>query len=623
MKNLIFDLETDGLLPEVSKIHYIVIKELDKNDRVRTYTRESHRLDGVGTIEDGLQVLAGSEMLVCHNIIAYDIPVIQKLYPGWRTNACIRDTLVISRLYYTELKRFDYSTRPDLPSKLMGSHSLEAWGHRLGQHKEHTDIEDWSVPTPEMLERCISDVKLNEVLWKKLKQVSWSEESVQLEHDVASIIQMQETAGVKFDTTKAGLLYADLLKEQENIGSELRSMVPGWYKDKGIFTPKVNNRKQGYTKGCVLNKLEWISFNPQSRQHLIRVLKEKHGWKPKKFTNAGNAMLDESVLKGLSKIPGADKMWTYLTISKRISQLMGGKRAWLKEVTREGFIHGRVNPMGTITGRMSHYSPNLSQVPAVYSPYGKECRELFTVREPGNYLVGADADGLELRCLAHYLHVYDGGKYADAVLHGNKEEETSAHFLTLKALGSLCKSYDTAKTFFYALIYGAQDWKLGSILTGRSDNRNTAVGKAARARVEIGIRGLGKLRSRIERVLKERYTSHKRKWLTGLDGRRIYIRSEHAALNSLLQSAGGVIMKKALVILNHDLIKELNYEHGKDFWYLINSHDEWQLETTSSSWAAYIGERMCWAMEEAGKYYKLKVPITGEYKVGKNWSQTH
>jgi DNA polymerase I-like protein with 3'-5' exonuclease and polymerase domains len=278
--------------------------------------------------------------------------------------------------------------------------------------------------------------------------------------------------------------------------------------------------------------------------------------------------------------------------------------------------------MGTITGRMSHYSPNMSQVPAVYSPWGKECRELFTVRSPDNFIVGADAYGLELHCLAHYLWKYDGGKYASAVLYGNKEEGTDAHSLTLKALGSLCKDRDTAKTFFYALIYGAGDYKLGLILGETNSRRATAKGKLARKRIEKGITGLGKLNAKIKSTIEQRQKKHKRMWLNGLDGRKIFVRSEHAALNSLLQSAGGVIMKKALVILHKNLAED-NYEYGDHYLYLINSHDEWQLEVMDDVNTEVIGRHMCKAMTEAGEHFNFNVPITGEYKIGKSWAETH
>jgi DNA polymerase-1 len=610
---LVFDLETDGLLDEVTKIHCMVTREVESGE-IRRYKGDE--------LAEGLHELQKAEQIIGHNIIGYDLPVLRKLYDITIPVERVFDTLVVSRLLNTELKRFDYKrTKHNFPSNLLGKHSLEAWGHRLGEYKGHKP-ESWEVYTPEMLEYCEQDVKVTKVLYQKFLGQMWKGECVRLEHEVASVIHMQEQAGIHFDVKKAGVFLADLHAERQIVELVLKDKFKGWYKLKKEFTPKVNSKKFGYTKGCPLSLIEWIEFNPNSRPHLVHVLKDKYGWKPTKISNAGNALMDESVLKGLSKMGGTTDMLSYLTISKRISQLSEGKSAWLKHVTKEGTIHGRVNPMGTITGRMSHYSPNMSQVPAVYSPYGKECRELFTVRSPNNFIVGADADGLELRCLAHYLWKYDGGKYARAVLYGNKEEGTDAHSLTLKALGSLCTGRDVAKTFFYALLYGAGDYKLGLILGETQPRRASAKGKLARAKVGVGITGLKKLQDRIAKGIGTRQKKYKRQWLNGIDGRKIFVRSEHAALNSLLQSAGGVLMKKALVLLYNQLEKT-GLHHGVDYWFIINSHDEWQIEVKSYVDKDAVGRMMCNAMRDAGHHFNFNVPTTGEYKIGKDWSETH
>ena len=600
---LLFDLECDNLLNEVTKVHCMVTKDIDSGE-IRRYTSN--------TIEEGIETLRDSDQVFGHNIIGYDLPVLDKLYDVTIPIDKVTDTLVLSHLYHTELKNEDFLKKRKL-GRLTGSHSLEAWGHRLGEYKGHKP-ESFEVFTPEMLEYCVQDVEVNEVLLKKFLGVTWKGECVRLEHEVASIIHKQEQAGVKFDEKKAGKLLAQLHKDRSIPENKLKDMFKGWYKDEGIFTPKRPNKRMGYTEGGQMSKIKWIAFNPQSRAHLAKVLKDRYGWKPKRVSDAGNAVMDESVLKGLSNMGGTADMLSYLTISKRISQLSEGRYGWLKLTTKEGLIHGRVNTNGTVTGRMSHYQPNVSQVPAVYSPYGKECRELFTVRQPSNYIVGADADGLELRCLAHYLYRYDNGRYANAVLYGNKEDGTDAHSLTLRSLGDLCKDRDVAKTFFYAFLYGAGDLKLGKILGETKPRRCVAKGKLARAKVEKGIKGLDKLKDSINKRLDARQKKVGRKWINGLDGRRVFIRSEHAALNSLLQSAGGVLMKKALVILDQKL-------KGKDFWYLINSHDEVQIEVMDNP--EWYGKQMCDAMTEAGKHFKFNVEITGEYKVGKDWSETH
>jgi len=611
---LVFDLETDGLLEDVTKVHCMVTEEVDTGE-IRRYTRE--------TMDEGIEELKKAETIIGHNIIGYDIPVLSKLYGFSVPVDRVFDTLVVSRLLNTELKRFDFRrTKNNFPTKLLGSHSLEAWGHRLGEYKGYKP-ESWLVYTPEMLEYCEQDVKVTRTLYQKFLGQLWEGDCILLEHQVADVIFKQEQAGVAFSISKATQLLADLHEDRAIVEYRLKQQFKGWFKFEEEFTPKRPNKTRGYTAGGTMSKIIWIDFNPDSRAHLAKVLKDKYGWKPRKISDAGNAVMDESVLKGLSKLGGTADMLTYLTLSKRISQLAEGRSAWLKLVTKQGTIHGRVNPMGTVTGRMSHFSPNMSQVPAVYSPYGKECRELFTVRSPDNFIVGADADGLELRCLAHYLYKYDGGKYARAVLYGNKEEGTDAHSLTLKALGSLCDSRDTAKTFFYALLYGAGDYKLGLILGESSSRRATQKGKLARAKIEVGIRGLGKLNKKIKRIIDKRQKEHKRMWLNGLDGRKIFVRSEHAALNSLLQSAGGVIMKKALTILYSDWTYIKNYKHMDDYWFLINSHDEFQVEVSSKHEPKYFGENMCRAMTAAGEHFNFKVPITGEYKIGKTWAETH
>lgn len=621
MSKLLFDIETDNLYEDVSKIHCIVIKDLE-TDEIRSYTDQPS--DGRPTIKEAEEALVGADYVVGHNIINYDLPVLLKLHGIEIPIHKVIDTLVLSRLFHTELKRFDFIKRTNrgFPSKLCGSHSLEAWGHRLENYKGMKP-ESFEKFTEEMLKYCIQDVEVNAKLYHHLMKKKWPEECVRLEHEVAHIISLQEKAGVCFDVKKAGDLYASLLKDKTVIEQKLVRRFKGWFKPKGEFTPKVNNKKRGYSKGCTFSKIEWVPFNPGSRQHLVKALKDNYNWQPKKFTEKGNPTLDEQVLQELLSITTeADSMLQYLTISKRISQLATGKQAWLKVVGTDGIIHGGVNSNGAVTGRMSHFRPNISQVPAIYSPYGKECRELFKIRHHFHTFIGADADGLELRCLAEFLYPYDGGRYARAVLYGNKDEGTDAHSLTLKALGNLCDTRDRAKTFFYALIYGAGDWKLGAILSGKAWQKNVKIGREARRRVEKGITGLGKLKEDVIKKIKERKRKYKRMWVNGIDGRKVYVRTEHAALNTLLQSAGAILMKKALVILFNNLKAEDCLRHGEEYMFVINSHDEWQIEAFME-WAEFIGHSMVNAMTLSGEYFKFKVPITGEYKIGKTWAETH
>ncbi len=342
-----------------------------------------------------------------------------------------------------------------------------------------------------------------------------------------------------------------------------------------------------------------IEFNPGSRHHIAKVLKERYNWKPKEFTDAGQPKVDETVLSALP-YPEIKPLIEYLTVNKRLGQLSDGKKSWLRYVTPEGRIHGYVNTNGAITGRMTHSKPNLAQVPAVRAPYGKECRELFLPTK--NYLqIGADASGLELRCLAHYMAKWDNGEYANVILTGD------IHSMNQKAAG--LPSRDNAKTFIYAFLYGAGDEKIGAIVS-----KGSKEGRRLKKQFLNKTPAIKKLKEKVEEIVKERG------YLKGLDGRQLKIRSAHSALNTLLQSAGAIIMKKALVILDENLQK--NYTAGIDYEFIANIHDEFQIEALPQ-YADTIGKEAVKAIKEAGKYFKFRCPLDGEYKIGKNWAECH
>jgi DNA polymerase I len=276
-------------------------------------------------------------------------------------------------------------------------------------------------------------------------------------------------------------------------------------------------------------------------------------------------------------------------LQKRIAQI----DSWVEAVEDDGRVHGFVIPNGTITGRMTHRNPNVAQVPSHGSPYGKECRSCWIV-EDGYKLVGVDASGLELRMLAHYM---DDKEYINEIINGDIHT-ANQNFAGLK-------SRDQAKTFIYALIYGAGDEKIGSIIKG-----SRAEGKRLRERFLNSLPAYRTLKERVDRAASKTY-------LKGIDGRKLYIRHKHAALNTLLQGAGAVLMKKALVMLD-DLLK-LN---TIDYRFVANIHDEWQIEVKESQ-ADFVGEMAVKCIIEAGEHFNLRCPMDGEYRVGDNWSETH
>ena len=331
-----------------------------------------------------------------------------------------------------------------------------------------------------------------------------------------------------------------------------------------------------------------------------RMLSSLYGWKPTEFTDAGTVKMDETTLEGL-KYPEVPLLIEYLTVEKRLGQLSEGKQAWFKAVKADGRVHGRVNQNGAVTGRMTHSSPNMAQVPSSTSLYGPECRALFGVPK-GKLQVGADASGLELRCLAHFMGRWDGGAYSKVILDGD------VHTTNQHAAG--LESRNDAKTFIYAFLYGAGDAKIGSI-----------VGKGAKRGAELKaqfLKGLPALDSLIKAI---QQTVRKQGYLKGLDGRRVHVRSAHAALNTLLQGAGAIVMKKALVLLDerlqeNGLIPGLNYE------FVANVHDEYQLEVDEEL-AETVGAAATDAIFRAGQHYGFRCPLAGEFKVGNNWHDCH
>ena len=598
--DLIVDIETDGLLPDVTKVHCVGMT-VEGALAGQVFANE----EPYDCIENALELMSEATSLTGHNLIGYDLPVLKKLL-GWVPNKSteIIDTLVMSRLCHTSLREVDAKEK-QIDTKLWGSHSLKAWGKRLGVEKSEFDGDDvWASFKPEMAAYCVQDVCVTAELKFHFECLEYSNEAIKLEHQFATVIQRQVEYGFSFDIKKGQELYVNLLKRQEELGGGLRKAFGSWFVSDGELTPKKDNLKRGYTAGGSLTKIKKVEFNPNSRDHIAKNLKT-FGWVPKDFTPNGKPKIDESVLAKLT-LPHCKELKEHFLISKRISQLAEGDNAWLK-LERNGRIYGGVNTNGAVTGRCTHSKPNVAQVPASYSPYGTECRSLFRGGKD-RLLVGCDADGLELRALAGYLKRFDGGKYAEAAVNGTKDSGTDIHSINRDALG--ISSRDIAKTFFYAFIYGAGDAKLGSILGGGAKK-----GKKARENFLSGVSGLMDLTNRVKQVYRRR--GH----LIGLDGRKLHIRSEHAALNTLLQSAGAVLMKKALVILDETLMMA-GLKEGKDYEFVANVHDEFQIEVYHR-YAKVISTYAAESVSRAGDYFEFDCPLSATAHIGKNWSETH
>ena len=598
---LVFDLETDGLLSEVTKVHCLCIYDTENET---AYTFDSAK----DNIQVGINLLAEADIIVGHNVINYDLPVLDKLY-GFKANQYkVLDTLVLSRLIYGDLSETDARliAKGTLDNKLFRSHSLKAWGQRLSQAKSEQkgelDMSDAAVRaqlTPEMIEYCEQDCKVTAKLVKFFKAKKYSEEAIKLEHEVAFITTEMQVEGIKFDVDKAEKLHADLLIAKQELEAKLQETFKPWEESEPPKIAKVNNKKLGRVKGEPYVKTKTVIFNPGSRMHIANRLKELHGWEPKEFTPNGSAKVDEVTLAELD-YPEAKLLVEYLTITKRLGQLADGEQAWLKRVEKDGKIHGYINSLGTVSGRASHSYPNLGQVVAVNKPYGRECRELFRA-EPGYKLCGADLSGLELRILSGYLAKHDDGKYRDTVLSADVHEANR--------IAAGLPDRAAAKRFIYCLIFGGGNSKLGETVGGTSEDGAALKGKFFKANPAF---------KKLVDLVKA--FAEKHKYLPGLDDRHLTVRSAHSALNLLIQSAGALIAKRALVIFKQ-LLRFNGLEDKVKLVLWI--HDEFQIQFREDLDEDTIGKLAVQSFKEAGEHYNFQCPITGEYSIGRNWAETH
>ena len=590
-KKFIFDLETNGLLYEVDKVHCMVVKDVETSE-VFTYTK--------GTMEEGLELLSTSTCLIGHNIIKYDLPVLEKLYNFKYTGETI-DTLLLAKLLYPGIMEEDIKQK-QIPSKLFGRHSLEAWGHRVGENKgDFGKDTDWSEFSPEMLEYCIQDVETNHVVYNKLMEQPTPQPAFRYEQKFAEIIGRQERNGWEFDVEGAKKLHFSLLDEQEELLEQIQNTFKPVCKRGVEFTYKKKNLKKGImADNTTVCKVSFETFNPGSRQHIAVSLREKYGWKPKVLTETGAPKISEEVLESLD-YPEAQILAKLFRLQKILGQLVDGANSWLKLVKDDGRIHGSVDTLGAVTGRCTHNKPNVAQVPSGRAFKGKESRSLFKSKK-GYKIVGCDASGLELRTLSHYLARYDGGSYANEVLKGD------IHTANQKAAG--LPTRDNAKTFIYGFLYGAGAAKIGEII-----GKGAKEGNIIKSKFLKKLPAIAKLSEAVVAKVEAGET------LKGLDGRTYFTRSSHSALNVLLQGAGAIVMKVYLILLDENLQK-LGWNPGEDYEYVGNIHDEVQAEVLESRVEAYkiVAEE---TFAQVTTELKFRIPLEGEAKSGDTWNETH
>ena len=565
----IWDIEADNLYDDVTTVWCHVFRAVDTN--------EVYTFDPTQT-QEALAFMDKAKALIGHNIIDYDLRVVEKLY-DYTYKGEVIDTLVYSRTIWPHVKELDFKLNKakHFPLKLIGSHSLKAWGYRLGELKGdfNSGSESFATYTPEMLDYCIQDTEVTAKLYSKILEKNFSKEALDLETEIHTLLIKQQENGFPFDVSKAEALFAKLQGRKQEIEDKLQE----------TFEPTIVELK---------TKTKTIPFNPASRQQIADRLM-KRGWEPEVFTDSGDPKVDETILSGID-MPEAKLLNEYLMLNKRIGQLGTGKQAWLKMQTG-GKIHGRVNHMGAVTSRCTHSNPNTAQVPSVGAPYGKECRELF-IAPSGYSLLGADASGLELRCLAHYMAAYDNGSYADVVLNGD------IHTANQKAAG--LDSRNQAKTFIYGFLYGSGDEKTGKII-----GKGAKEGKAIKTKFLKKLPALKYLRDAVAKAADERG------FVKGLDGRIIPIRHSHAALNTLLQSCGAIICKTWYVFICRALEKA-----KLDARVVAFIHDEVQVVVKKGQ-EDEAGRVILKCMRDVEGHFKFRCRLDSEYKYGSNWADTH
>ena len=544
MTTAIVDIETDSL--DATKIHCIVARSYESN-KVKAW---------VG--QECSEFASWSQQIdtfVMHNGISFDAPVLNRLLGcGIKLNQ-IRDTLIESQLYNPIRD---------------GGHSLEAWGKTLGFEKG--DFSDFLEYSPEMLEYCKRDTEVTRLVAKELEKEgkAFKSKAYEIECKVRAIVDKQQKNGFAFKLKEAMILQAQLQDELHELERKAEE----------DFEPTIVKLK---------TKTKHIPFNIASRKQIAERLQDK-GWEPKQMTDKGNVIINEAVLSKIN-MPEAKMFNRYFLLQKRTGLI----KSWIKACEEDNRVRGKVMTLRTITGRMAHAVPNMAQVPAVYSPYGRECRGLWTVDDVSKYrLVGVDASGLELRCLAHYMN---DPAYTNIVLTGD------VHTANQEAAG--LQTRDQAKTFIYSFLYGAGAAKIGKVVGGGPKKGQQLITKFLN-----NMPALKRLREQVAM-----WSSNGT--VTALDGRLLHIRSEHAALNTLLQGAGAIVCKQWLVHIMERVIKaNLNVK------LVASIHDEYQFEV-----AIPDIERFCRltkeAMTQTTKTLKMKCELDCDYKVGKTWAETH
>ena len=753
-RRLAFDIETNGLLDTVSTVHSLVIKDIDTGevwsciptDRFPYLKDTEHNYL---PLSYGLEQLEKASIVFGHNIVGYDIPVLQKLYPEFALKGIARDTLMLAKMIWPvdSLKQLDFPRwrKGILPGQLIGAHKLEAWGYRLGLQKgeysatvkalakEYADHKDrskvpeeyhslfteddklfeWAAWCKPMQDYCEVDVEVTHKLLNLIEAhlsgtakaahgVAWSPRSVKLEADMWQLCLDIEANGFGYNLEQAIELTSKLKTRQSELEAELKEVFGAWWQplddpEKGIYPaknysevrkdlpdvtirrfsektgkelkPYVGPPKAHYSTDSAFVRIKWTEFNPKSRQHLGDRLQAVFGWVPTEFGGAkgDQAKVDETTIKAIptTVIPETLKasILEYLVVSKTLGQMADGRKSWNDLCAEDGAIHGRIDPLGTVSHRGAHNNPNLGQVPSVSvkevkddagkvvskeviygwrGGFGAECRSLFRpvrIRE-GWVQTGTDAAGLELRGLGHELFPYDGGEFARRVSTPGLDIHQAHADIAEIGRGD-------AKTTIYLLIYGGGNLKLGEqlgvtdeevgkyaddpsaksyvnwakknikdfVIPDRRTMAMIAKGADIKKRLVGSITGLKELQADAAA------RGQKDGFLVALDGRKLTVRKAHASLNQLLLGGGSIICKKWLLEMRV-VLAERGYLWDRDYRYMAWVHDEVQVEHRPGL-EDVIRDASAEAMNRVAAYYDFRGELGTDSKSGLSWKDCH
>lgn len=625
-----FDIETDSLNP--SRVWVIVTQEVGTKEP-QVWTEPYN---------DFIEYAQTVDTWIAHNGLSFDMPVVNRLLAPVIDPHSVVDTFVCSRM----INYSGYRT-----------HSLEEIGKSLREYKG--EFNDWSQLSDEMIEYCKQDVRVTLKYWDRIKSTVESEQwaaAIEAEHKFALVCEDMHNNGFKFNRAFAENVHWDITTKLASLEQTFMEAWPSSLQEVNRLKYRVTNEGTLYStvlramdrypstrvEGGDLVCYDYVEFSPASPQQRIDKLWDA-GWQPTEKTKghylhdlkkreiimaSGKEAWQERKDKyerygwtcnegNLSTLPStapeaASALAQWLTLNGREKAL--SER--LRECEDDNRIRTKFWHIGAWTHRMSHSSPNLANISSpfhgdpvtavdqVKHRYDAKMRQMFTVDE-GNFLVGADAESIQLRVLAHYLRNDD---YVHAIVSGDKAEGTDIHNVNRRALGLDYLTRDHAKTFIYAWLLGAGNGKVASILScplGRAK-------EAVQSFVE-NTRGLGELKS--GKIVRDA----RRGYFEGLDGRYVVNDSEYLMLAGYLQNGESVIMKHANL-----LWRERADAEGIDYKQVNMVHDEWQTEVIGSEDSAHrLGELKCLALEETGRRLGCYCPMAGEYQVGTNWLDTH